>query len=425
MFLLQNLPSFHVKVRMATVTPRILPSSDHEIRDMRDAMERALDKLLASPVPKNIDNAPPTNYGFSTGYFLAYQGHNNVMIKSKMYRVYLLYCPALHNGYFVDPTTGRRHSTSADDSDPEEEDEEFAVAVAAGDAGVGGGPVWGHEDEDADLFDGSAPASIIAHKHPSAPSIASGGGASRLGDGDGASTDCAAGCVAGAVSSTVLQTLSEDNARLLRVGIASRHLFSHQVGYLFEGMISQLGQAGFLLEVFLIDGYIHNTSDPVYSSILQHVNAVHPLTAELTVFIRAVREAKVDILIYPDLGLDPIPFFAAFTRLAPIQVTGLGHVDTSGLDTVDYYVSDSSEVTSPLAAEAHYSETLIRMKGMGTCFVDRFLEYATALQSPRTGLLERAKYIESIGEREEPYRAYYTNAWRVFLLTNCVIGICI
>lgn len=360
---------------MATVTPRILPSSDYEIRALRDTMERALDKLLASPAPKNIDNAPPTNYGFSTGYFLAYQGHNNVMIKSKMYRAYLQYCPALHNGYFVDPTTGRRHSTSADDSDPNEEDELFAVAVAAGDGTIEEGPVWGHDARESLLFDGSSTGSMPF------------GGSTKIDEG-----------VKSVGASSALQSISGDDVRVLRVGIATRHLFSHQVGYLYEGMIRELGRAGYVIEVFLIDGYIHNTSDSVYNTVLQHVHAIHPLTAELTVFIRAVREAKVDILIYPDLGLDPIPFFAAFARLAPIQVTGLGHVDTSGLDTVDYYVSDTSEVTSPVAAEAHYSETLIRMCGMGTCFVDRYLEYATSLQSPRTGLLERAKYIESIGE---------------------------
>ena len=48
-------------------------------------------------------------------------------------------------------------------------------------------------------------------------------------------------------------------------------------------------------------------------------------------------------------------------------------------------------------ASTHYSEMLIKMPGMGSCFVDRVKEYATALHSPRTALLERAKYIEKIG----------------------------
>ena len=33
------------------------------------------------------------------------------------------------------------------------------------------------------------------------------------------------------------------------------------------------------------------------------------------------------------------PFYLAFARLAPIQITTWGHSETSGIDTVDYFVS--------------------------------------------------------------------------------------
>lgn len=74
---------------------------------------------------------------------------------------------------------------------------------------------------------------------------------------------------------------------------------------------------------------------------------------------------------------------------------GLGHPDTSGIHTVDYFVSDDVEL--PTAVTTSYSEKVVLMSGMGTCFVDRMLDSATALQSPRTALLDRAKYIEKIG----------------------------
>jgi predicted O-linked N-acetylglucosamine transferase (SPINDLY family) len=114
----------------------------------------------------------------------------------------------------------------------------------------------------------------------------------------------------------------------------------------------------------------------------------------LSLFVDTIRNAALDVLFYPDLGLDPIPYFAAFSRLAPIQITGLGHQDTSGISTIDYFISDELD---PPGHEAFYTEKLIRMPGMGTCFYDRFISYASQLQNPRTGILERAKYIESIG----------------------------
>ena len=37
----------------------------------------------------------------------------------------------------------------------------------------------------------------------------------------------------------------------------------------------------------------------------------------------------------------PDTFFLAFSKLAPIQCTTWGHSDTSGIDTIDYYLSST------------------------------------------------------------------------------------
>mmetsp|Transcript_15446 Transcript_15446/g.29083 ORF Transcript_15446/g.29083 Transcript_15446/m.29083 type:complete len:354 (+) Transcript_15446:1327-2388(+) len=138
-----------------------------------------------------------------------------------------------------------------------------------------------------------------------------------------------------------------------------------------------------------------SSADPVTRNILQSAHTTHKLSPDLNDLVDAIRQAQLDILIYTDLGLDPITYFAAFSRLAPIQVTGLGHPDTSGVASIDYFISDSVDLAQPTAS--FYSETVVHMPGMGTCFVDRVLDAATALQSPRTALLDRAKYIEKIG----------------------------
>lgn len=60
-----------------------------------------------------------------------------------------------------------------------------------------------------------------------------------------------------------------------------------------------------------------------------------------------------------------------------------------GASTVDYYVSDEVELPSAHGGggsgggASFYSETLVLMAGMGTCFVDRARDHAVALQSPR------------------------------------------
>lgn len=35
---------------------------------------------------------------------------------------------------------------------------------------------------------------------------------------------------------------------------------------------------------------------------------------------RAVSEQQLDILVYPDIGMEPLTYFMAFSRLAPVQV---------------------------------------------------------------------------------------------------------
>ena len=68
------------------------------------------------------------------------------------------------------------------------------------------------------------------------------------------------------------------------------------------------------------------------------------------------------ILIYPEVGMDPVTVRLAALRLAPVQCSSWGHADTSGLPTVDFYLS--SDLMEPLNAEEHYSERLVRLPNL-------------------------------------------------------------
>jgi predicted O-linked N-acetylglucosamine transferase (SPINDLY family) len=62
------------------------------------------------------------------------------------------------------------------------------------------------------------------------------------------------------------------------------------------------------------------------------------------------------MLVYLDLGMDPLSFLLAFSRLAPVQCVTGGHPVTSGIDTIDYYLS--AQQTEPEGSAQHYSEKL-------------------------------------------------------------------
>ena len=48
---------------------------------------------------------------------------------------------------------------------------------------------------------------------------------------------------------------------------------------------------------------------------------------------------RFDIIIYPDIGMKLFPYLLSYSRLAPIQINTWGHSETSGIDTIDYFIT--------------------------------------------------------------------------------------
>jgi protein O-GlcNAc transferase len=63
--------------------------------------------------------------------------------------------------------------------------------------------------------------------------------------------------------------------------------------------------------------------------------------------------------------MDPATCALAALRLAPVQIAGWGHPVTTGLPTIDWFVS--GELLEGATAERHYCEKLIRLPGTGVC----------------------------------------------------------
>ncbi len=72
------------------------------------------------------------------------------------------------------------------------------------------------------------------------------------------------------------------------------------------------------------------------------------------------------VLLYPEIGIDPMAARLAAERLAPVQCAAWGHPVTSGLPTIDYFLS--SDLMEPADADAHYTERLVRLPNLGTWY---------------------------------------------------------
>jgi predicted O-linked N-acetylglucosamine transferase (SPINDLY family) len=77
---------------------------------------------------------------------------------------------------------------------------------------------------------------------------------------------------------------------------------------------------------------------------------------------RIIRKDKLHILIYPEIGMDPMTVKLAALRLAPIQCVSWGHPETSGFPTIDYFLS--SDLMESPDADNHYTEKLIRLPNL-------------------------------------------------------------
>lgn len=86
-----------------------------------------------------------------------------------------------------------------------------------------------------------------------------------------------------------------------------------------------------------------------------------PLSTEA--WIGAIAASRPHVLIYPEIGMDPMCARLAALRLAAVQCVSWGHPDTSGYPTMDYYLS--SDAMEPEGAKAFYSEGLERLPGLG------------------------------------------------------------
>ena len=150
-----------------------------------------------------------------------------------------------------------------------------------------------------------------------------------------------------------------------RVGFFSRYLKSHAVGHTLKGLLEGLvDKAGDEIEVVLIS--LAGDEDKGWERLKLRVADSLTLPHDLMSARKVISELSLSILIYADIGMDSFSYYLSFARLAPIQCVLWGHPVTSGVSTVDYYIS--SDMAEPCKAQDHYTEKLIRLGGVQTCY---------------------------------------------------------
>ena len=143
-----------------------------------------------------------------------------------------------------------------------------------------------------------------------------------------------------------------------RVLFVSTYLHEHTVGRLFAPLVLGLDRARLDVHVLQLD--------PVDDAISRRLSAgttLHPGPRQAPQWRQLIAQLAPDAIVYLDIGMHPMTQGLAALRLAPRQCVMWGHPVTTGLPTLDAFLSP--EAMEPFAAEAHYTEHLLRLPGLG------------------------------------------------------------
>ena len=140
----------------------------------------------------------------------------------------------------------------------------------------------------------------------------------------------------------------------IKVGFISEFLTNHTVGKLFVGLIKNIDRKKFDIIIFHT---LRTKKSLIKNEIDNHSNKVINLNDRIKDQHEQVEKENLDIIFYPEIGMSSTTYFLAFARLAPVQIVSWGHPETTGINTIDYFLS--STLLEPNSAKSKYSEKLI------------------------------------------------------------------
>jgi predicted O-linked N-acetylglucosamine transferase (SPINDLY family) len=151
-------------------------------------------------------------------------------------------------------------------------------------------------------------------------------------------------------------TFSRPPGGKIKVGFLSAHFRDHTIGRLTQGPVAMLARDAFSVTVLSLGRH----DDALARFFKEHADRHVELPRHLPTARRLIAAERLDVLYYTDVGMEPFSHALAFSRLAPVQCVTWGHPVTSGIPTLDYFLS--SDLLEADGADEHYTERLVRLK---------------------------------------------------------------
>lgn len=151
------------------------------------------------------------------------------------------------------------------------------------------------------------------------------------------------------------------NQSKIRIGFVCTR--SHEGGFLrgFGSLMQRLNRRRFEVVGLVSDTILSTCRESVRCNDVQWLGFPHHLERAW----RTIRSAECDVIVHWHAGSDVLNYFLPFLPLAPRQCIGFGANGTTGIPTIDYFLS-SRLFEREHGAEEDYAERLVRFRGLTT-----------------------------------------------------------
>ena len=152
----------------------------------------------------------------------------------------------------------------------------------------------------------------------------------------------------------------ENKNKKIKIGFVSEFFTNHTIGRLFKNIIFSLDRNKFDIFIFhssrtkagnIYDEFIEKEKN----GFLKNIRLPKKLMEKIEIFKRE----KFDILFYPDIGMSIEMYYLSLIRLAKYQIMSWGHPETTGSESIDYFLCSKSLITNETSKS--YSEKLLLM----------------------------------------------------------------
>jgi protein O-GlcNAc transferase len=147
----------------------------------------------------------------------------------------------------------------------------------------------------------------------------------------------------------------------LRIGYFAAHFHHNSLASTHLSWLEEHNRTDFELFAY----YVGDETDHVTEQTRRATDHFYHRPRDVTAVRRQALADHLDVAVFLDVGTHPAMTLLAAERLAQVQCASWGYPTTTGLSSIDYYLS--SDLMEPPDGDAHYCERLVRLPGIGVC----------------------------------------------------------